>query len=751
MGVRQQRLNTIADLHSSLKRGNDIPEWFPGSRKVSEDKTACQILFYIMSQGVVFLNDQGGIISANRAAERILGLSQEYLKGMTLTDEVWKTILQDNRNLPTRANPSVIALRTGLPVRNFTLAVFNSRDNGYRWLSLDAIPIFEGTKDRPGRICVIFTDITNRIKDRNALKQSEEKYRLLVENQTDLVVKVDNEGRFLFVSPSYCRMFGLVEGELIGKTFLPLVHEDDRLSTEAAMKALYSPPYEAYLEQRAKTKDGWRWLAWADKAILDKDGNVIAIVGVGRDITKRKLAEARVHESQERYRNFVENFSGIAYRRTLDFKPVFFHGAVEKITGYTIDDFIVKAKKWIDIVHPEDRKMLKSGARKLRITPNSRMERSYRIIRKDGEIRWVNEYIQNLLDNKGQPECVQGTIYDITEHKMAQESLQYRYDMEKLVAEISNMFMSLEPEKTDQGIVAALKAIGKFAHIDRSYIFLFSRTDSLMQIIHEWCAPGVSKIFSPGQVVDLNKYTELKSRLERFETIRMSPWSGFDGDRIPVSDDPTAKNMLKSVVLVPMNSRGRLIGLLGFESEREKKFQHKADIELLNIVGEIIVNAVNRRKMAEHLIFINRELEKEKAALKKKNTALEELLYQQEKLKKSLGREIQANIDNIAVPVIRAIRNKIDATGIEQVDLLQQCLNDIASPFINRLEQSFSRLTRRELEVCNMIKSGLTSKEIAKNLNTSVYTVNNQRRNIRKKLALSNNGISLITYLLSIN
>ena len=96
------------------------------------------------------------------------------------------------------------------------------------------------------------------------LRESEENYRLLVENQTDMIVKVDTEKRFIYVSPSYCKTFGKTEKELLGKTFMPVIYEEDRESTAKAMEGLYSPPYSIYIEQRAMTKDGWRWLSWMD-------------------------------------------------------------------------------------------------------------------------------------------------------------------------------------------------------------------------------------------------------------------------------------------------------------------------------------------------------------------------------------------------------------------------------------------------------------------------------------------------------
>ncbi len=144
------------------------------------------------------------------------------------------------------------------------------------------------------------------IQSREALSESVEKYRLLVENQTDLVVKVDNEGRFLFVSPSYCELFGKSEQELLGKPFMPLVREDDRAATAKAMEGLHRPPYSAYMEQRAATRFGWRWLAWVDTAVLDENGKVSAVIGVGRDIGKIKRMQEALYASEEQYRNLVE-------------------------------------------------------------------------------------------------------------------------------------------------------------------------------------------------------------------------------------------------------------------------------------------------------------------------------------------------------------------------------------------------------------------------------------------------------------
>lgn len=152
------------------------------------------------------------------------------------------------------------------------------------------------------RVWATQSDITERKRANQALRDNEEKYRLLVENQTDLIVKVDAEGRFQFVSPSYCRLFGKSEAELLGRTFLPLVHEEDRAATTAAMQVLQRPPHSCYLEQRAMTARGWRWLAWSDQALVDDSGAITAIVGSGRDISDLKRAELALRDSERRFR-----------------------------------------------------------------------------------------------------------------------------------------------------------------------------------------------------------------------------------------------------------------------------------------------------------------------------------------------------------------------------------------------------------------------------------------------------------------
>jgi len=128
----------------------------------------------------------------------------------------------------------------------------------------------------------------------SALQESESKLRLIIDHQSDLVVKVDPEGRFLFVNRIYCETFGKSEDELLGSVFSPLKKDDIQQVTADAIQALDHPPYITHPEQYVLTRNGWRWLAWSISSVRDDDGRISAIVGVGRDVTEQRNAEKKI-------------------------------------------------------------------------------------------------------------------------------------------------------------------------------------------------------------------------------------------------------------------------------------------------------------------------------------------------------------------------------------------------------------------------------------------------------------------------
>jgi len=171
-----------------------------------------------------------------------------------------------------------------------------------------------------------------------------------------------------------------------------------------------------------------------------------------------------------------------------------------------------------------------------------------------------------------------------------------------------------------------------------------------------------------------------------------------------------------------------------------------------NFVGSFaVLTDISRQKQTERrLQLVNERLKAEQKALTEKNIALKEVLSQIESEKKQIKQQMQANADKIIMPLVRTIKGKSDENLATYVSLLEECLADIAAPFISRLENGCATLSPREVEICNMIKSGLSTKEIAHAFATSVHTVHNQRKKIRQKLSIDKQSVNLQSYLQSL-
>jgi PAS domain S-box-containing protein len=282
--------DTEGNLVGSIESIRDITEHKKADTALRENLRFLQHLIDTIPNPIFYKDINGIYLGCNSAFEQYLGLSKEKIIGKSVY-EVAPHKLADKYKEMDQAlfnTPGVQVYESSVMYADGTRhdVIFNKAT-------------YTNANGTIAGLVGVILDITEHKRTEEALRENEEKYRLLVEGQTDLVVKVDTDGRFLFVSPTYCDMFGKTEKELLGGKFMPLVHEEDREKTAKEMEKLYGPPYTCYVEQRALTKDGWRWLAWADKSVLDDQRNVIAVIGVGRDITERKRAEYELLRAKE--------------------------------------------------------------------------------------------------------------------------------------------------------------------------------------------------------------------------------------------------------------------------------------------------------------------------------------------------------------------------------------------------------------------------------------------------------------------
>lgn len=146
-------------------------------------------------------------------------------------------------------------------------------------------------------------------------------------------------------------------------------------------------------------------------------------------------------------------------------------------------------------------------------------------------------------------------------------------------------------------------------------------------------------------------------------------------------------------------------------------------------------------------IQAEKQLQVERNSLKSLNIALKEVLNNVQQEKKAIAASVQANVHQVISPILYALDQASPAEIPGYTSLLRQHLNEIVSPFTRNLAHQFKDLTPSEIQISNMIRSGLSTKEIARLRNMSPYTVSRHRENIRRKLGLSHQGINLVSYL----
>ena len=298
--------------------------------------------------------------------------------------------------------------------------------NMYKWRIIGVLTLclIEGL--------LIFILLLNRSKRKQveeALRESEEKYRLIIENQTDLIEKVDLEGIIHFVSPSYCRMYGEKEEDLLGKTGWHLVHlEEDIKIIKSVLEDIKKPPYKCYVEHRIKTKDGLRWFGWASNGVLDDNNNVTSIVSVGRDITERKEAEKRRKESEIRYRVLFETSADgilIVDIETKEFK--YANPALCRMLGYSEEELKTMG---IEDIHPKESLEYVFSEFEAQVRGEKTLVRDIPCLRKDGEIVYTDiNATPALIDGRN---CDVGFFRDITEHRQLEEQLRQSQKMEAI-------------------------------------------------------------------------------------------------------------------------------------------------------------------------------------------------------------------------------------------------------------------------------------------------------------------------------
>jgi len=272
---------------------------------------------------------------------------------------------------------------------------------------------------------------SNELQEVNALiKQSEERFRSLIQKSTDIILVIDGKKYVTYATPSLTSILGYPPGYFVGKSPFEFIHPADLQRVTSDLNAVYLKTNPGIpTEFRCRKADGtWVYLEAIGQNLLE-DPAINGIVITARDITERKQAEEALKKSEEHYRIVAENARDVIWVFDLNLGYTFVTSSVQQLRGYTVEEAL---KQSIDqVLTPESYQKAKeifdrefalefSGQQH---GPEWSITSELEMIRKDGSTVWTEVTMNIVYNENGEPSGIMGITRDITERKHAEEVL----------------------------------------------------------------------------------------------------------------------------------------------------------------------------------------------------------------------------------------------------------------------------------------------------------------------------------------
>jgi PAS domain S-box-containing protein len=283
--------------------------------------------------------------------------------------------------------------------------------------------------------------VTEQNRSQEAFRKSEERFRSLVRYTSDLIVVLDAEGTIVYESPAVERVLGFEPEDRIGALALDFIHPDDAEAVgEKVRELLGKPGGRTMTEYRVRDKAGaWHHFEAIGVNLLH-DSTIRGVVVNARDITQRRRAEARLRESEERFRLLAEKTNDLVCLHDLDGRYIYVSPSCQRLLGYEPDELL--GTDPYALFHPDDARRIRSeahnGVRQERTTSVT-----YRIRKKDGEHTWFETLTEPIFGDDGKVVRLQSSSRDISDRSRAEEALRQSEQLYRSVVEqsVDNIFI----------------------------------------------------------------------------------------------------------------------------------------------------------------------------------------------------------------------------------------------------------------------------------------------------------------------
>ncbi len=544
------------------------------------------------------------------------------------------------------------------------------------------------------------------------------------------IVILDPDGRMLFVN----RTFTSTDPGEVEKTniFDHLPQKEKK-----AFRNLMDDVLKSGKTKRVETSmvlSDWsqKWFLYHITPIK-RDGRTRELILVTQDITDRKKAEDSLRQNEQKFRVLAEQSPNMIFINR-NGRIVYANPMCEKTMGYSLPEFYSEEFNFLELIAPESLDAIRENYSR-HMQEEDVPPAEYTLKTKYGEL--IDVIIATKLFSYENEIAILGVVTDITQNKKTEKALKIaKENLERRIKErteeltIINKKMALEIEQSQKTELALRTSQARLRSIFDSSPDAITVTDTSANIVdcnlaaleqsrfatkQELCQKNALDLFVDEDVPRAMRNIEITLQKGIIRNIEYTLLRK-DGTRYPIS----------ASVSVVKDTRGQISGFVA-----------------------ITTDITERKKYEQALIESQSLLHEQKKVLEQKNVTLGEIIARNEIEKLKIKEEITLNVRRVLLPILDRLASE-SGSGL-LLDLLRHQLERVTSTYGAKISEKSANLTSREIEICHMIKGGFSSRDISHLLHITSSTVDRHRKNIRRKLQLTNKKVNLETYLRSLD